>query len=220
MFRNAPDPFILFAELALTILIAFICFAIFSKTGNAFRLTKHKGINYFRTAFLYIGFAYLLRLFPAMFMLTNIITDSFSPRHMMSPVFMILAGYISTMAIISLFMSTCWKKINWKYADMFSPVAAIAISAVSFISREPLIMVLCQTVLLILTAIMSIELHQKSAKFSRLTAIYILLVLFWVAGLMPLSSTHLIPHEFMFVTEFLSAVLFAVIFVKVSKWTK
>lgn len=206
-------------ELVFSAVIIALCLIIYFKTKEAFNLTKHKGIYYFRNTFVFLALAYLFRLSSIFFILSSLAAD-IRPRFMMMPFPIIFIGFFSTMAIISLFLSTTWREFQSKYVTLVLPVTALAISIASFISREPLILVSCQATLLLLTALLSLKFHRKSAKFSKLFAIYILLFFFWILGLVPLSSRRPIPHEYSFVAQIISFLIFIAIFYKLHKWIK
>ena len=214
------NPWIMGVELAFSAIIIALCLIIYFKTKEAFKLTKHKGISYFRNTFIFLALAYLFRLFPMIFMLSSIATDVRPSRFMMVPFSMVFISFFSTMAIISLFLSTTWRKFGSKYTRLAAPIIALIISILAFLSREPLILISCQATLLLLTAVLSLKFHRRSSKFSKLFTIYILLFLFWILGLIPLSSRRLIPHEYTFAAQIVSFFIFITIFYKVHKWIK
>ena len=214
------NPQIFGIELAFSIIIILLCLVIYFKTKEAFKLTKHKGIDYFRKTFLFLAFAYLFRFVSSILVLSRITLDLRFPRILMGPLSLIFVGYFSTMAIIYLFLSTSWRKLRWKSIRFIVPIVAIIISLAAFLSREPLILISCQAILILFTGILSFKLHKKSTKFSKLFAIYILLFIFWMAGLVPLSSRWFFPRSWILIIHIISFAIFITIFYKVHKWIK
>ena len=215
-----PNPILFGFELIFSTFIILLCLIIYFKTKEAFKLTKHRGIEYFRKTFLFLAFAYLFRFISSALMIFSITNGIRFPRFLFGPLSLIFVSYFSTMAIIYLFLSISWKRLNWKGARFIVPIIAVMISLVAFFSREPLIIILIQAVLIVSAAILSFKLHKKSAKFSKLSAIYILLFIFWMIGLAPLSARRPFPHEFVLIIHALSFIIFMIILYKVHKWLK
>ena len=103
MIRPILHPFLFGGEL-FSIIVITLCLVIYFKTKKVFDLTKHKGINYFRMAFLFLAIAYSIRLVSRILMLLGIVIDVYIlPGYLVFPAFLVLIGYSSTMAIIYLF---------------------------------------------------------------------------------------------------------------------
>lgn len=215
-----PNPWIFGIELLFSVVIILLCLIIYFKTKEAFKLTKHKGIEYFRKTFLFLAIAYLLRFISSALVLYGLTNGIIFPRFLFGPVSLIFISYFSTMAIISLFLSTSWKQIKFKHINFFSHSVAAIIALLAFVSREPIIIISCQAVLLLITALFSFSIHKKSKKFSKLFAIYMLLFIFWIFGLAPLSSRRFFPRESILIIHIISFVIFITIFYKVHKWLK
>jgi len=215
-----PNPILFGIELIFSIVIILLCLIIYSKTKEAFKLTKHKGIEYFRKTFLFLAFAYLFRFISSVLMIFSIANGFRLPRFLFGPLSLIFVSYFSTIAIIFLFLSASWKQIKWKYTGFFSHVLAAIIALLAFVSREPVIIISCQAILLLITALFSFSLHKRSKKFSKLFVIYLLLFIFWIFGLAPLSSRRFFPREWILIIHIISFVIFITIFYKVHKWLK
>jgi hypothetical protein len=213
-------PWVFGVELVFSLIIIFLCLVIYFKTREAFKLTKHKGIDYFRKTFLFLVFAYLSRFISSILIIFGIKNGIRFPRVFFGPLILIFVGYFSTMAIICLFLSTSWKQIKWKHTGFFSHIVAAIVALLAFASREPIILISCQATLLLVTAVLSFKTHIKSKRFSKLFAIYILLFIFWIVGLVPLSSRGFFPREWIFFIHPLSFIIFIIIFYKVHKWLK
>ncbi len=221
MMRPMFNPLIIGSEIIFSIAIVLLCLLIYFKTKEAFKLTKHPGISYFRNTFLFLALAYFFRLVLTIFLFSRIFVDVTFPRHFIMPIFMVFISFSSTMAIFSLFLSTSWKQLKLKNANLFAALIALVISVSPFFSRgEPFLLIFAQALLLLLTAVFYLKSHKEFKKFPKLFTIYILLFLLWIFALVPLGSKRLFPHEFVFIGEVISLVIFAIIFYKVNKWIK
>ena len=218
MIRPMFNPIAFGTDFIFSIILIVLSFIIFYKTKQVSDLTKHKGISYFRKTFLFLALAYISRLISSMLILLRINLDI--ARFPLIPISFIFISFFSTMAIIYLFLSISWKELHGKYIDIISMIIVLIISIIVFILREPLILIICQAVLLILTAGLSYKLHKKSNKFSKLFVIYILFFIFWILGLAPLSSKRLIPHGLGYLAHLLAFIVFLIIFYKFHKWVK
>ncbi len=215
------DPTRLAVELAYTLIVVFLCFTIYYKTREIYDLTKHEGINYFRLTFLFFGFAYISRFISILLKLMVITFDIDFPRHIFGIFPLVLIGYFSTMAILSLTYSILWKKLQIKHSFLIFNVIAILISGIAFISRSSFILTLSQAVLLIFTSIIIVYyIISKSGKISRLYILYILFFLFWMVNIIALGPRRFIPFEVQTVFQITSVVVIGIIYHRVAKWTR
>src|SRR5665648_1450 len=156
------DPARLIVELAYTFIVVFLCFTIYFKTREMYELTKHEGIKYFRSTFLFFGLAYLFRLLSVSIILMDITFDLHSSMRIFRFIPMVFIGYFSTMAIISLTYSIIRKELNFKHMFLLSNAVAILISGIAFISRAQYLLTLAQAILLVFTIVMAYYYHYKS----------------------------------------------------------
>ncbi len=214
------DPARLTAELGYTLTVVFLCFMIYFKTREIYGLTKYKGINYFRITFLFFGLAYIFRFLDILFMLVTLTFDthSFIDVFRIFPVSLVLNGYFSTLAILSLIYSIIWKKLNIKHTLSLFNAIAILISGIAFVSKSPFLLTLAQAALLISTIIMACFI--KSRKFSQLFILYVLFLLFWIVNLLALGPRRFLPFEIQTTFQIISIVVIGIIYYKVAKWTK
>ena len=212
------SPFVFLSELAFTIALILLCLVIFLKTKELFGLTRYKGIDYFRKTFLFLAISYLFKFISTAIMRSEM--NFQMQRSPLVPVSLMLVSYFSTMAIIYLFLSFSWKNIKLEYINLVAPVLAALISVFAFFSREPLIVVSCQALLLLFAGIFCHAVHKKSKEFSKLFAIYILLSIFWIIGLVELSPRRFFPPELNFIAQLISFIILATIYYKVNKWVK
>ncbi len=218
------DPTMLAVELGYTLIVVFICFMIYFKTREIYDLTKYEGINYFRIAFLFFGLAYIFRFLDFISMLVTLTFDTrlFMDIFRILPFPLVINGYFSTLAILSLTYSIIWKNLNIKHTLLLLLFNAIAIliSGITVIWRSPYLLILTQAILLVFTIIMACYFYIISRKFSQLYIIYFLFFLFWIVSLIPLIPQRFPPFEIQIVFHIISIALIGIIYYKVSKWTK
>ncbi|HEY9204357.1 MAG TPA: hypothetical protein VIO58_00420 [Candidatus Methanoperedens sp.] len=216
------DPAKLAVELGYTLIVVLICFMIYFKTREIYDLTKYEGINYFRMTFLFFGLAYIFRFMDILAMLIRQTFESSSllDTFRIFPFPLVINGYFSTLAILSLTYSLIWKKLHIENTLLLFNVIAILISSIALISRSPFLLILAQAALLIFTIIMACYIYIKSKDFSQLFILYILFVLFWIVNLLPLGPQIFLPFEVQIVSEAISIALIGIIYYKVAKWTK
>ena len=214
------DPTRLTVELGYTLIVVSLCFMIFFKTREIYDLTKHKGVKYFRITFLFFGLAHLFRFLSILAILIKITFDIYSYIYIFKIFTMVFVGYFSTMAILSLTYSTIWNKLQIKHTLLLFNAIAVLISGIAFISRSHSLLILSQAVLLSFTIIMATRMHSKSRKISRLSILYVLFFLFWIANLFTIGPRMFLPIEIHIVFQAISIAVVGVIYYKVTKWTK
>ena len=208
-------------ELGYTLIVVFFCFMIYIKTREIYDLTKYKGIQYFRITFLFFGLAYLFRFAFVLFLLIRATFDVYSLSFVFKFVPLILSGYFSTMAILSLTYSTIWKKVHLKHTLLISNAIAILISGIALISISHIPLILSQAVLLIFAmSYLIYGQYSQSRKISPLFVLYVMFFLFWIVNLFALGPKRFIPFEIQIIFQILSALLIGIIYYKVYKWTK
>lgn len=213
-------PFFPISELLLSGLIIVFCFAIYLKTHEMFALTKHRGIYFFRIAFLFLGISYFLRLGFRLSMVISMISDNALPREFMFPLFLVTTGYFSTFAIIALFLSASWKRFRRSPTKYVIHGIAMLIALLAFLTREPMMLIAAQILLLALTAVFAYVYHSHSGKRNSLLVYYILLFIFWILSLAPFSPRRMLSHESFFMLHLIPLAIFSLIIYKIYKWLK
>ena len=216
------DPNFLVIELIFSAVVILLALLIYFRTKEMYDLTKHKGISYFRNAFLFFALAHLFRFVFHLFGISRFLFDFHISRVFFPPISLVLTSYLSTMAILFLVMSTIWKKTKEKPLIYLTQAFAIIIALLTALFRSSEIMVISQLVLLVFAIIMSYLSYNKSKKHSGLFIIYILLFIIWVFNIFILGSgpRSFLPFELRLLSPLISIILFAIIYFKVSKWTK
>jgi len=221
-----PPPFFISPdfgiELAYTILILLFCFLVYFKTREIYELTKHKGIQYFRYAFLFFGLAYASRLFLYIMIAGNIFTfEPFAHPRPILPVSNLVMAYFSTIAILYLTYSTIWKKISIEHFLTLSNIIAIFVAVVAFVSMSPIIVSLTQLLLLAVTIIISIKAYKKDKKRTHMRALYFLIAIFWLISLFVIDEPRkFLPLEVKVTLQIISIIVFLAIYYRVTKWVK
>ena len=193
---------------------------VYLKTREVYVLSKHKGISFFRYAFLFFGLAYASRL-----ILYFTIFDEPSLRSIMRagktilPVFNLVVAYLSTMAILYLTYSLIWKKIETEHFLTLANITALFVGILAFVYRSPTLVLIIQSVLIVIMAIITIRTHKKSKKKTNTKTLYLMIAVFWLINLFALSPKNLIPFEVKSIIQLISIGIFVAIYHKVTKWT-
>ncbi len=218
------EPWMFGTELAFTVTAVVFCFLIYFKTKESYELTKHKGIQYFRDAFLFFGLSYVLRFVFGLLLLSAIafeFTILFIPRSMIVLVFILFLGYFSTIGIFYLILSTLWRQCNNKSMLIVGHAAAVALSLVSFVTRSHILLLVFQSILLIAAVILSSMMHRGKKKVSQPRVLYFLVALLWLINLWIITPRRMpFSFELRILLEIFSIAVFVVIFSKISKWIK
>jgi len=219
------DPSRFLLELVYFLSVIIMCLIISQKTGKMVSLTGHRGIMYFRNAFFFFALAYIFRFISLIDMILHMqstfIISNFAFRGIM-----FATGYLSSMAILSLTMSTMWGKINVKHINLWLNIIAISIPAYLLISKSLEILIYFQVGLLIFSAITSYKNHtqlNEKTKFSSLYTTYALLAVFWILNLSTIlhirNSMNFIDFKLQSIIYLISIILFYIILKKVIKCT-
>jgi len=212
------------SEVLYTMIVVLFCFLIYFKTKEMYDLTKYKGIQYFRNAFLFFGLAYLCRFVIQITQLTNIASgfgfDIGHPRRMVFPLFMLVVSYLSTMALFYLTYSTSWKRFKYTSFMILSNAVAICLALVSFIFRSPFILSILQLLLLLTAFIIIVKQHKQSKKTAITKFLYFLILIFWLLNILVLDSRWFFPFEYKIIFQVISIGVFIAIYYKVKKWIK
>jgi hypothetical protein len=214
------NPVMFISELVFTILAVIFCLLIFIKTKESYELTKHKGIKYFRLAFLFFGLSYILRFLLSLVMLSRFAFEIAIPRELFMLFSIVLLGYFSTMGILYLIFGAIWKHFNQARMLVFGHTIALLLSLVCFVTRSPMALLLLQCVLLVIAVILRFVITKKESKLSQTKVLYILISLFWLINLLVIDSRRHLPLPLEVFFYVVSLVVFVMIYLKVSKWVQ
>ena len=219
-FRHFFDPILFGTEFVFTAIAVIFCLLIYFKTREVYNLTKHKGIKYFRDAFLFFGLSYILRFLFSLVFLSRIAFDFVLPRAMFMPLFILPLGYFSTIGIFYLVFSSIWKRFNNRRLIILGNIIAILLSLISFITRSHFILLSFQSVLLVFAITLSIFVHRGEKKASGIKILYLLISTLWLINLWVIVPRRSFSLETEVFFQFVSLSVFIVIYYKLSKWIK
>lgn len=179
------------AELLYSFVIIICSLMIYLGTKELYELSQHKGIKYFRKAFLFFALAYFFRSFIKFIIIYFNVNGLFEISSrilnpLISQITLIIFMYFSSMAIFYLLysvMSKQWK--DGKGIYVFH-ILAIIISIYSVFSLNPFSYIGLNIVLFLFILIIVFLSYKKSKKKSQghnLYAIYVLLLFFWVLNI-------------------------------------
>ena len=214
------NPLWMAVELAFSALVIVLCLMIFFRTKELYRLTKHKGISYFRYTFLFFALAFLFRFAFHLFSISGMVFDFRFPRQIFGPLPLLFTSYFSTVAILYLLMSLLWKSVNTEHFLAATHVVALSVAVLAFLFRLAPVICLIQLIIIVATLVLAYVKSRHSKGFSRLFMIYALLFVGWVANVFVMSPGWRIPFGVNAVSYVISAAVFGVIFYKVYRWTK
>jgi hypothetical protein len=170
-------------ELIYAFIIILVSLMVYFGTKELYELSNHKGIKYFRQAFLFFAIAYffrsLIKFGILFFDIRQII--HFAP-YLLGPLTQLIFIYSSFMAIFYLLYSVSWKKIDKSEnkIHIFHFTAAI-IALLSVIFNNPIFYLIINILLFVFVTIIFFVSHNNSKKKkNNLHIIYFLLFLFWL----------------------------------------
>lgn len=179
-------------ELVSSLIIIFSSFIIYAATRELYDLSRHRGIKYFRNAFLFFGlafsFSFLIKFVIYVFQLPVAL-------HFHAEAFSYLAlfvfVYASTIAMFYLLYSVMWKKIEKQYGKydfvLVFHLIAFIVSLASISAREALLLLALQAAVFLFIAIESYGNYREFRKergISSIYMIYFLVFIFWTLNIM------------------------------------
>lgn len=200
-------------ELFFALMVVILCFLIYKKTKEIYDLTSHKGIKYFRQAFLFFGVAFLSRF---LLMLSIILNDGplFGKGLFQLGFFIFI--YSGLMAALLLVYSTIWNKFKDpdRYFYWINLIAlSIALVDTIFNPRENFFFII--TLLLLISTIISFS-SRESNKTLKTYVIYIFLFLAWFSSILANFFVRFSTLSGI-ILYVISALLFLLIYTKVNK---
>jgi len=206
------------------ILYSFIIIAcslmIYFGTKELYILTSHKGIKYFRKAFLFFALAYFFGSFIKIILLYFQRSEIRTFLPIFGSITLFIFMYFSSMAIFYLLYSVTWKKWKSKSAIYVFHVIALIIATTISLFRNHEVYLLINVILFAFIAftVYSSYIQSKKKKPHNLYAIYLLLFIFWIFNILDI----LIPNffqSFQLLIYLASSGIFLIIFYKVIKKT-
>lgn len=206
-------------DMTYALIVFLICFLIYYKTKDSYNLTKHKGIMFFRDAFLFFGLSYVLKFLFGVIRVSSNTFEVFIQRGALFPVVLFILGYLSTIGIFYLIFSFT-KEIRRKHFILMSHVIAVLVSVVALVTRSHEIILYFQTGIIALAIILSFIIHTKQRKISQTRMLYSLIFLLWLINLWLVVPKRFFTFEVKIVFQIVSIALFLFVYYKVLKWLK
>jgi len=212
------------AELIYSFVIIVCSLMVYYGTKELYELSSHKGIRYFRKAFLFFAIAYFfrysIRFILSFFHLRTIHEFSLIVFRPIGPLTLLFFMYFSSMAVFYLLYSVMWKRWNGnsKMICIFHAVAVI-IALASIISRRSDILLGINLFLFILVSFVYYIAHKDSKtkkKGHNLYVVYMLLFIFWVLNLIDILIPSFL-QQFQLIIYLASSGIFLTILYKVLK---
>jgi hypothetical protein len=199
---------------------------IYYGTKELYELSSHKGIKFFRQAFLFFALAYFFRSFIKLILLYFNVQGIFSiPPRLLNPfvsqITLIFFMYFSAMAIFYLLYSVMYKKWNYENRIYLFHIVAVILAVFSVVSRNPFSYLGLNLLLLVFVLVVvyvSYKTSKKKIKGHNLYAIYVLLLFFWILNIIDI----LIPtffQNFQLIIYLASSGIFLFMLYKVLKKT-
>lgn len=193
-------------ELFATFFIFLVCLFIYFKIHSFYKLTNHKGINYFQKGFLFFSLSYLISFIQVMCKTLHF------PIHFQYPLFFTLIGIFYLLGISYLLSSMFSKYIKeWHILISIPLITIIGI----ILHTRTLIAIYSLTLICLFGYISYLKLKENKTKhkkvFSNIYIIYLLIFLSWV---IQIASRIIIEIEFIakFIYLISSALIFSYIF--------
>ncbi len=178
-----PEPWI---DILFSIIIVISCLIIYFRTKELYDLTLHKGIKYFRFAFLFFAFGFIIKL---LFPLLRIF--EYQP--------FLFRGYVGflmmftgTMALLCLLYSVAWKRIKSDRNDFYYLIAiSLAFSIMTSLARLRFYAMIFQVMVLLSIIIISYANFRKEDRKSLHASLYLLYGMISVAWLANMAANFM-----------------------------
>jgi hypothetical protein len=195
------------------LIIIISCIWIFYKTKELQKLSSHKGIIYFRRAFLFFGISFLIIFYN--FVQRIIIGQGLIPADVIFNLYI----YFNLVAILYLLLSLIWKFFDQEFFIYLISFIIVTLGRGFF--QGPEFMILLQIFLglvfsyLILTKFKQTKTYQQK----QMLIIYILLVIFWILSGVGLRFTHILQIDRDLIPIIKAAIFLFIVF-KINKRLK
>lgn len=181
-------------DLIYSFVIVLSSLLIYFSTKELYELSGHKGIKYFRLAFLFFALAYTFRFLTQWIL----VTYAYSIASLLNPgtiskLALALFMYANTAGILYLWAGVQWKKLkNLSLAIPLIHIIAIGITVLSITTQNLLVLLAIQFFIIVVLAISTYKSDAKKKSILGTYIIYLLLALFWMLNIVDV----LIPNFF------------------------
>jgi len=197
--------------------IVFVSLMIYKATKELFDLTNHKGIKFFRFAFLFFALAYTFRFLAQFIVISLGHPRSFSTQlGMLSITSLFFFIYASTAAISYLWASNHWRWFEKSFSMPLLHICALLISFLGIATQNATLIVTIQLIIITTLALTSYQKKNKDAQ--KLRFLYVLLAVFWALNFIDLLLPRIFVQTRLII--YLSSIsLFLILLQKVIKKT-
>ena len=184
-------------ELAYALTIIVSSLVIFFKTREIEDLSGHKGIKYFRMAFLFFAISYFLRFFSRVLLLGLLVTGTRIPRASFTSLTSVLFLYSGFMTMFYLLYGISIKRVGKalpRTTDIFHVFSILLSSIIVLLGIPELFIMISVTLLVYMLFIIYSDYseYRKRGKLPTLYIAYFLLILFSLLNVVDI----LIPNVF------------------------
>lgn len=218
-FREIVSP-TLGIEILYSIIIITCSLMIYFGTKELYEISQHKGIKYFRQAFLFFAIAYFFRStikFIIFYLEIQEILE-INPK-IIGTATLLLFMYSSAMAIFYLLYSVMWKKWKDNKSLIYSFHALTLFISITIIISRNLFAYFALNIFLlgiVLWIALNSEKNEKLKKHNKLHIIYFLLLLFWTLNFLEILTPQFL-QTFQLLIYISSSITFMIILYKVLK---
>ncbi len=208
------------SEIIYSFVIIICSLMIYFGTKELYKLSFHKGIKYFRQAFLFFALAYFFRSFIKIALFYFEISELRNILPIFGSITLFIFMYFSSMAIFYLLYSVMWKKWESKSTIYFLHIISMAIAIIILLFQNPLIYFLINILLFVFisfTVFISFR-QSKKKKSHNLYIIYLMLLIFWIFNILDILIPNFL-QAFQLSIYLISLGIFILIFYKVIKKT-
>jgi hypothetical protein len=191
-----------------------LALSIYFQTRKIQSFSFHKGIHYFRNAFLYFALIYLFRFVTLNLQMTDSLTPDIQTAFVSLSQFLVI--FFSMIAIFSLAASFSWKKYPF-ISEARINLASVFLAGLAFFARLPAILLLVVTIAVVFLLLKAYDnYNRKTVILSPLFVIYLLLLVFICFDLLP-QTQELFSFEFKLAGYVGSLCIFVFLNLKVKK---
>jgi len=202
------------AEAFYSSIIFLICFLIYHRLREVYKLSDYRGFHFFSNTFLFLGLAYFLRFVVLLLSASGVMFEEISLEGLRGIMAFSMAflAYSGSAAILYTIYSLLWRWLERFPGEVVINGVALVIALTSLLSRMPLVFLISQLALvfLLVAAIFVNYSHfRHESRSKRAYPLYILLFVFW---LLNISLTfRFLPLEFRFAIYTLSVAVILII---------
>jgi len=182
-------------EVVYAFVIIICSLMVYISTRELYRLTSHKGIRYFRMAFLFFAIAYFVRSIIK-FIIINFNLRAVMDFHIRSigPITLFFFMYFSSMAIFYLLYSVKWRDFKDKMIYLFHGISVVIAGVILLIPSNTVYLIINILLLAIFAFVIltSRKQEQSRKKKNSLHVVYILLSVFWILNILDILIPNIV----------------------------